>query len=488
MDKLTGPLFGLSVLFVVLSAAIDRIGSIHITLSYLLLVVIIFNQYDHRKNAGISPLFSLQVGLLFALGTVLLVLEVGGLGIRWLELGAVFVLTLVFVLTRDDLKVALPSMAPYIMAFAVLFGVFLFHSRRFAADSGMGLFPVFAGTVLALNLFVLPRYVSDGSVYRAISAVGIGIVVLAIPTYFGGDYSLWLLEVRTWDGSVAIPALDRDLPIMRSIFENPNTLGLLLFPGTVGTYIMACRTVRSRPIRTIPLASAFAVLAFGFYLSNSRASILAAAVAITVYTLAGTDRGLLPGAVLGVAIGVPVFLLLLYLSVLPIDSAHRFELWRASIEAIRADGTLLGHGLVSTRDVIEPYRPDGIGSYSSHNSYLSIFIRTGLLGGFAYLLIVIGPIVSGVLQCDRVNVGMLSIAVGFAVHQLFEGYTLYQFGPGSVLGALAIGYVIASLGHDGSMSASNETDSDVSDPGSSPAPNPPAVGGELQYCSETEHE
>ncbi|KYH25133.1 hypothetical protein HAPAU_27160 [Halalkalicoccus paucihalophilus] len=33
----------------------------------------------------------------------------------------------------------------------------------------------------------------------------------------------------------------------------------------------------------------------------------------------------------------------------------------------------------------------------------------------------------------------------FAVHQLFEGYTLFQFGPGSVLGALAVGYTISSL-------------------------------------------
>lgn len=40
---------------------------------------------------------------------------------------------------------------------------------------------------------------------------------------------------------------------------------------------------------------------------------------------------------------------------------------------------------------------------------------------------------------------MFALATGFAVHQLFEGYTLYQLGPGSLIGALAVGYVIASL-------------------------------------------
>lgn len=466
MDKLTDSLFAFVLLLVVLTTVVERIGSIHLALAYLLLVVVAFNQYDYQENDGISPLFSLQVALMFALGTVLIVLVVGGLGFRWLELGAVFVLTLAFVLARDDLRRVLPSMVPYFTAFAVLFAIFLYHTREFPADSGLGLFPVFAGIILALNLFVLPRYVSEEAVYWSTGAIATGVVVLALPTLLVGDYTLWIVEIRTWGGTKSLPLLDREIPIMRSIFANPNTLGLLLFPGSVAAYITTHRTLRSHPVLAIVPASALPILAFGLYLSNSRASMLAAAIAITVYTLAATSRKLLPGALLGAGIGVPVFLALIYFSVLPVDPANRFTLWQAGLEAIRHDSGLFGQGIIGTQNAIEPYL-DGGGSV--HSSYLSIFIRTGILGGLAYLLVVLGPIAHGVLRYDRVNAGMLSLAVGFAVHQLFEAYTLYQFGPGSVLGALAVGYVIASIASDGPpTTTSNETgiSTDTSRPGS----------------------
>ncbi|WP_066383431.1 hypothetical protein [Halalkalicoccus paucihalophilus] len=84
-----------------------------------------------------------------------------------------------------------------------------------------------------------------------------------------------------------------------------------------------------------------------------------------------------------IAVAVPVFLGLLYYSVLPIDPANRFVLWRAGFEAVYRDSGLLGQGIVGTREAIAPYLPDGAGGYTSHNSYFSISIRTGLVGGLA---------------------------------------------------------------------------------------------------------
>lgn len=454
MDKLTDLLFACVLLIAVSAAATDRLSAIHLALAYLFLVAIALNQYDYRDKSGISPLLSLQVALTFALGTLLMILVVGGLGFRTLELVAVFCVLFAFVLARDDLRSILPVMAPYLAAFGVVFMIFLYHAREFSASSGTGMFPVLAGIILAGNLFVIPRYVSEDAVYWSTTVIGVAGAALGLAAILIGDYSLWIFEVGTWDGTTTLPLLDRELPIVRSIFANPNTLGILLFPGTVAAYIATHRTLRLHPPLAIVSASAFSVLAAGLYLTNSRASILGAAVAIAVYTIAITDRRLLPGALIGVGIGVPVFLALIYYSVLPIDSANRFELWRASLEAIRAEGTLLGEGIISTREAIEPYLAEGVGSYTSHNSYLSIFIRIGVIGGLGYVLLVLGPIVQGLFEYDRVNVGMLSIAVGFAVHQLFEGYTLYQFGPGSIFGALVLGYVIASLaGEDGATPA-----------------------------------
>ncbi|MDL5363487.1 O-antigen ligase [Halalkalicoccus sp. NIPERK01] len=481
MDKLTDLLFASALGLVVLAPVVDRISAVHVVLGYLFLAVIAFNQYDFRVHDGISPLFSLQVGLTFALGTVLIVLVVGGLGFRVLELVAVFVLLLAFVLARDDLRGYLPTAGPYVAAFAVLFGIFLSHAAAYPAGSGLGLFPVFAGVVLSFNCFVLPRYVSVDAVYWSTAAIGTAVVVLALPTLVVGDYGFWLFEVRTWGGSTTIPVLEREVPIVRSIFANPNTLGLLLFPGTVAAYVATHRTLRSRPLLTILPASALPVLAFGLFLSNSRASMLATAVAIGVYTLSATDRRLLPVALIAIAVAVPAFLVAIYYSVIPIDPAQRFTLWRAGIEATYHDSGLFGQGIVGTREAIAPYL-DGGGSV--HNSYLSIFIRAGILGGLAYCLVVLGPLVQGIVRYDRVDVGMLSLAVGFAVHQLFEAYTVYQFGPGAVLGALAVGYTVASIAGD-PATASSGADSATAPGADSPVSTDSfGYGTEVQYRAE----
>ncbi|MFC6905706.1 O-antigen ligase family protein [Halalkalicoccus tibetensis] len=445
MDKLIDLLFGFALLLVILTVATDPFTSVHLTLAFLFLIAIAFNQYDYRRNTGISPMLSLQVGLTFALGTILIVLVVGGLGFRTLEVVAVFVILLAFVLARDDLPRVLPTMAPYLAAFAVVFLVFLHHSREFGAGSGTGLFPVLAGIVLALNLFAIPRYVSVDAVYWSTTLLASATALLGLAALWIGEYSFWLFEVRTWTASTSLPLSDREFPVIRSIFGNPNTFGVLLFPGTVAAYVLSHRTIRSRHVFAAVPVLAFLVLALALYFSNSRASMLGAAVAIAVYTLAAADRRLLPVALAGVALGVPIGLTLVYLSILPIDPANRFELWRASVEAVRAEGSLLGDGIISTREAIEPYITEDIGAFTSHNSYLSVFIRAGILGGLAYAVLVLGPLVQSLVQFERVDSGMVALATGFAVHQLFEGYTLFQFGPGSVLGALALGYVIASL-------------------------------------------
>ncbi|MEM4782541.1 MAG: O-antigen ligase family protein [Halalkalicoccus sp.] len=461
-DTIVDALFGVAFVLVVLLLTVDSFTATHLTLAYLFLVAIACNQYDSRVHSGISPLLSLQIGLLFALGTGLIVLVVGGLGVRTLELVAVFALLLVFVLTRDDLPAYLPTALPYLVACFVVVGIFLYHAREFGAGSGLGLFPVFAGILLAFNVFVLPRYVSTDAVYWTVATVAAAVTLVGIPAALAGDYTLWIFEVRTWGGSVSIPLLDAELSIVRSVFANPNTFGLLAFPGTLASAVLVHRTLTrsSVPLVAVVPLCLFAITLLGTYLSNSRASMLAAAVAVAFYLLAATDRRLVPVAVAAIALGVPAFLAAVYLSALPIDPANRFTLWRAGLEAVYRDSGLLGQGIVGTRAAIEPYLEIG---GSVHNSYLSMFIRAGFLGGVAYAVLVLGPLVHGALGYARVDTGMLALAVAFAVHQLFEGYTLFQFGHGSILGALAVGYVLVSLADGSPTAAPSENESAATD-------------------------
>ncbi|MEM4782540.1 MAG: O-antigen ligase family protein [Halalkalicoccus sp.] len=464
MYPLFAPLVALAL--VVMALATSRLDAVHIVLAYLFVTALVLVVHDHRANDGISPLLSLQTALVFALGGALLTLVVGGLGVRTLELAVVLSLLLAFGLAHRSPRTYLPTALPYLDAFAVLVGVFLYHAREFGAGSGLGLFPVLAGLLLAINLFVLPRYVPPVEIYRAVALVSGVVSALGITALVTGDFSIWILEIRRWDATT----IGLGLPAVRSIFANPNTFGLLAFPGTLASAVLLGRArERSAPPERLALpAIALSLSGAGLYLSNSRASMLAAAVALGIYAAVALEgRRAIRGALVAVAVGVPAFLLALYLSVLPIDPANRFTLWHAGFEAVRHDSGLLGQGLVGTREALEPYSTRG---ESVHSSYLSMFIRAGFLGGVAYAVLVLGPLVGAARRPERVSVGMLALSTGFAVHQLFEGYTLFQFGHGSILGALAVGYVVAGLaGDDVADGTTSETDASESDPRPGPS-------------------
>lgn len=438
-------LTGLTLLLVATAPATDLIGTNHLSLAYLVLIALALG-HDAATHDGIASLVVLQVALVFAIVGLVTALTGGGLGSRRFELGAVFVCTLLFVLARDDLPTFGTHGAPYLVAFATLFGIFLAHSSRYAASSGLALFPVFAGVLLGLNLFVVPRYVSQDAVYWSLGLIAAGVSLLALPTVVSGDYSIGVFEVRTWTSTLPIG----DVPISRSIYANPNTLGLVVFPGTIASVVAARRTyvLSHHPtFASIPLLC-FPLTVVGLVLSNSRAAMLAAAIGLCLYVAIERSgaRGI-PLLMTGFAIAVGLFLVAIFFGVLPIDPANRFTLWRAGLLALLSEGSPLGAGLVGTSEVIEPYLPAGAGAYSVHNSYLSIALRAGFVGGLAYLVLVVGPLIHAIVRpaVSARTLGMLAIASGFAVHQLFEAYTLYQFGPGSILGALAVGYVIESL-------------------------------------------
>lgn len=99
-------------------------------------------------------------------------------------------------------------------------------------------------------------------------------------------------------------------------------------------------------------------------------------------------------------------------------------------------------------EVIEPYLTDPAAGHAPHNSYLSTFVRVGLIGGLAYLLLTVGNVLDGAVGTvtgDRpVAPSALALATGFVVHQLFESYSLYHHELGAVLATLAFGYLLES--------------------------------------------
>lgn len=363
---------------------------------------------------------------------------------RVITFGLVFAAFLVFLAGSVDGVSFLRRSGTYLVAFAVMLFAVFSHLPTLPVGSGGVSYAMQAGLLMGLNLFVLPRYVSRNAFLWTVAVVSGTLMAVSLPVYVVGEYAVFGQPVRLWGTTFALPLLGTELPFLQSVFGNPNGAGVLAFAGTVCAAAVAHRAFVDE---SVPLAALGVALALAnglaLFLTHSRTSWLATALALGIYaasTYLGRDR--LPHAVLAAGGALVLFLLAAFLSVIDIDANGRFVLWGGGLRAVLDATSLLGGGMVSSSETIAPYVEGQYEGFSVHNSYLFMFMRAGILGGVAYLVLTVGSVLDGAARRFDAEVPFVALAAGFAVHQLFESYTLYQFGIGSVLGALAVGYLI----------------------------------------------
>lgn len=407
---------------------------------------------------------------------------------RGAKLGLIALLFLFFVCVCPRQSTYIKRTWPYLLGFTVLLSIYLYHAVPVAPDSGSAGFPISAGFMMGLYVFIIPRYVSRNAFLWTISLLTSVFVLIGIPAYFVGNYVFFGMNVQLGNSTFTPLFGGGQLNVLQSIFVNPNFLGAVGFAGTVAAAMLAVEqfpmrgsggsrnrdrenpriradgssaTVLSFPYMFSLGLSFFAgvlfvINALGTYLSNSRASFLAIGVSLVLYfSYIVLGRRRLPYAVIGLS--VAVFLFLALLPVIGISVTGRFALWSGTIEAFLSEPTLLGQGIVSTSEVIAPYVEGPASGHSPHNSYLPLFIRIGLLGGGVYLLTFLGGLFAGAFRYERVDVPALVLTFGFAVHQVFEVYSLFQNGIMAVIASLAFGYLILN----GSM-INDDTDDEES--------------------------
>ncbi|WP_331235694.1 O-antigen ligase family protein [Natronorarus salvus] len=329
--------------------------------------------------------------------------------------------------------------------FAVVLGIYFSHASALDPATASARFPLWAGIVAASCLFVVPRHLPEDWTLAAIAALATPVSALGLSTLVLGAYDLGPFAVQPWSATVPVPLVG-ELQSTRSLFENPNTFGLLAFAGTAAA---AVGTVRAWPTdRALSIGFGFLALVNlgGLVLSNSRASIAAFAVFAVVYAVALVGgRRTYPLAILATLVGAVGVLLAISLGL--IDSAGRLELWSAGLAVVADAPSALGYGIVGTGATIEPYLAERSGSV--HNSYLSTAIRVGVVGGLAYLALVVAPLLYAAVRSANVSAAALALASAWAVHQLFEVYSLIQVSTPGVLAALALGYLLVGSAEPG---------------------------------------
>ncbi|AGB39021.1 O-antigen ligase family protein [Natronococcus occultus] len=396
-----------------------------------------------------------QAAIRSALGVVVAVAIVGllyqtsspGFGpgsSRVLAIVLAVALVLAYVLVVSDVRQFTAVQWVAVGCFAVLTALYLAHTLAFVPSSTQSRWPVWAAVVMGTSLVVIPRLLPERVFLWFLSGLAAVVVVLGLPTYLVGDYTLWLFDVgRYTASSPSVPGFDPDILTLQSIFPNPNGLGLLSFAGFVAAVVETHRlAVARRPLGASAASVLAVVCGLGLFLSNARAAMLAAAVATAIYgAFAVGGRDAVPIAVGASVLAVVGVLGAMAAGAVGISASGRFELWAASLHAVQDGPLLFGHGSGPASTVIEPYLP-GEGAPTPHNSYLTVLVQTGLVGALAYIGLVSGSVAAATLDYSRIDIGMLALAVGWAIHQFFESYTLFDWSVGAVLATVAIGYLL----------------------------------------------
>ncbi|GAB3319822.1 hypothetical protein GCM10027355_17070 [Haloplanus salinarum] len=233
--------------------------------------------------------------------------------------------------------------------------------------------------------------------------------------------------------------------VIKSIFQNPQSLGVIAGAGVWG---LVPQTIRGKRRRVA--AAGLALCLVVIVLAENRSILLGLTGGFAV-VFAQRYWGAL-ASVPVVAIGAVGSLVVfgIVFNILPgptalatYDLNNRVPLWIAAVEAVSQSprALLFGYGAGNMSQLLEPYivgrTPSG-----PHNGYLRMLLNTGVLGLLAYLRIQLGA-----LNCLRtaVSVNELTIVgllVTFMIADLFGSVTFFGFSTDTFLLAGATGYAL----------------------------------------------
>lgn len=489
--------------FVLILAAVIRTKTAEGPTSWggVLMLGLLFGALGYGIYGFIEHRLDGQFGILlftFALCTVVLIgvlFQQSGSGFtqpgRAAKLTLVLLLLLFFLGLSIYQRQYLHRAGPFLIAFCVLFFVYLYHTFELSPTTGTSGFVLFAGFLMGLNLFVFPRYVSRDSFLWVMGLISAFVVLIGLQAYSAGQSTFMGMAVQLHGSTFTPLFIGGKINTLMSIFENPNMLGVVTFVGVIasgalvhrylsgsitsseeeddknhrGSEVGAERTAFSYVFAFVALLICI-INAIGLYLAHSRAAFLAVGVSGALYgayLIAG--RQSIPYTTAGLVGLVGLFIILM--PVLGINPSGRFSLWSASITYLSENLSLLGAGITKPHpgELIKPFVEKGFKGQAPHNSYLAVMIKTGLVGAIAYISIIGGAILSGVIRYKEVNVAALAIALGFTVHLWFETYPLFHNQTSSVFAALMFGYLIVNgVMEEGAKSVADDRTTRQRDP------------------------
>ncbi|MHC3437907.1 O-antigen ligase family protein [Natrialbaceae archaeon A-gly3] len=329
-----------------------------------------------------------------------------------------------------------------LVATVAIYGIYLYHAASQPTNAELVARVFIFIPASFILIFVIPYMINEEDFLRIVSLVAGTAAIVGTPAAIVGD-SLPIISVHT-----TTTVLGVEFYIIQSVLSNPNPLGELLFFGGIASLVWTKRSA----VRRI----SFSVCIIGLFLTQSRAAFLGFAAAITVYVVGSAvdRRHFHQFILLSLAFGMTGYLMLLRLIPGPavieqVYLAGRLDIWYAAIDAVKAR-PLFGHGPGDMPTIVGAFASGSVGA-GVYNSFLRLFVTTGVIGGLCYVYIFLYSITAHAkVIASREPLLIHALVIGFVVNELFSGNSIFGLSTTSVVGALLIGFMLRDIVDDGS--------------------------------------
>ncbi len=304
----------------------------------------------------------------------------------------------------------------------------------------------------SINLFIIPYQIEVGSFIKILSRLSALIALISIPTAIINSYTIagFTIHAYEWGFNLPTPLFSPDsIHPIQGPFNQPNLLGFLTsvaFIASLGEF----RENLSNRILIIPIGLNF----IGAYLSGSRAAFyfsICGGILFILFTLSGIfSKRVISMSVFISSMGFTA----LYSGIVPqvnmasfLSLQGREVLWPAAVEAIKTK-PITGFG---PGDQIEHLK-SFISSEelrSTHNSYLRMYLTTGIIGGTAYVVFTHHVIISSISNPHtRYSDTITTMILVIVLHQVFAGFAIFAsvgISLYAIISAISFGYGIRQV-------------------------------------------
>jgi len=322
-------------------------------------------------------------------------------------------------LTKFDLREAFSKALNGPSLLIVVFLIWSLIALPFSHNKLVSSFYILGGSAVFYSGFVLVKERIDQIWFKkmllVISTVGVVAAVFSSIFIFLGqvfpNFSSVFLSVDVNLGVISI----KDVPVLESYYQHPNTFALLLFYSLVATIALALLTKGKRTHRFI--IASFCILLVSLVLTFSRTSVIGASIfSLLISPIAFRKKNYLP--LVSLFLLVLSFMVITFASLYIGESAavalaqgegekqvvinsdssvrqqlskstlsNRQRLWESSINIIKQN-PIFGVGLGNSVKALEQDLPEISSRYrglSSHNTYLRVAVESGIVGLAIYL-------------------------------------------------------------------------------------------------------